>query len=465
MSKDTRSLPGGFTAPHLLSGMPKDTPILVAFSGGADSSALLYMMAEYARTTGTKIYAAHVNHGIRGEEADRDELHCRNIAKELGVELFVSRVNVPEYAESMKLGIELAARDLRYEFFDDIMSKYSIPLLATAHNANDNLETILFNISRGCGLSGVCGIPPVRKCKNGYVIRPILELSKTQILEYCEKNGIGFVTDSTNTDTDYTRNMIRAQIIPALEQINAGAVENATRLSATLREDAICIESMTDWFLDELEEDMSIDTQKLVGSPAAVASRAIIALYREASGGKSLEQIHVCDVLRLCEKSVAHSKIQLPAFIDARIENGRLYFERRCELPSAPQEFCVTLTDGTNAISEINATIIMGSSQICSDISKNSTLLNLDPSKIRGTLVARQRAAADKIRVSFNTKYFLKSFVYLFPHCIIVLAIRIQVIEQNIREVVLINGSINCHSKCFYPLLFRQSLQFFTMRH
>lgn len=408
MSKDTCSLPRGFTAPHLLSGMPKDTPILVAFSGGADSSALLYMMAEYSKATGAKVYAAHVNHGIRGEEADRDELHCRDIAKSLGIEIFVCRVDVPAYAENMHYSIELAARELRYEYLDSIMTEYSIPLLATAHNANDNLETILFNISRGCGLSGVCGIPPVRKCKNGYVIRPILELSKAQILEYCDKKGISFVTDSTNTDTDYTRNMIRAQIIPALEQINAGAVENATRLSATLREDAMCIESMTDWFLEELEEDMSIDTQKLTRSPAAVASRAIIALYREASGGKSLEQVHVSDILRLCEKCVPHSKIQLPAFIDARIENGRLYFEKRCELPSQSEDFCLTLSDGANDIPKINATILMGDSQICESISQNSTILNLNSSKICGTLVARRRAASDKIMVNGVNKSIKK---------------------------------------------------------
>ena len=408
MSKDTCSLPRNFKAPDALSGMSGDTPLLVAFSGGADSSALLYMMAEYSKASGAKIYAAHVNHGIRGEEADNDELHCRNVAKALGIELFVLKADVPAYAKDMKMSIELAARELRYEFFDDIMSKHSIPLLATAHNANDNLETILFNVCRGCGLSGVCGIPPTRKCGSGIVVRPILEMSKAEILDYCEKNGIGFVTDSTNTDTDYTRNLIRAKIIPALEKVNAGVVENATRLSATLREDERCLESMTDWFLESLEDDMSIDAQKLVGSPIAVASRAIIALYREASGERSLEQVHVSDILRLCERCVPHSRIQLPAYVDARIENGRLYFEKRKEAPSAPQEFSVTLNEGASYIPQINAKIIIGNSQSEENIYKNSTCLYFDSDKICGDIVARQRIPSDKITVNGVNKSIKK---------------------------------------------------------
>lgn len=401
------SLPREFRTAHALCGADEGESILAAFSGGSDSSAMLDMLAKYCAQTGTALYAAHVNHCIRGAEADKDEEFCRETAKRLGVKIFVLKVDVPAYAQEHKLSVETAARELRYEFFDRIMRENNIHILATAHNANDNLETILFNLSRGCGLSGICGIPPVRKCEGGYVVRPILEMSKTQILEYCRDNGIEFVTDSTNTDTDYTRNMIRAQIIPALMAINSGAVENAARLSATLRDDAACLESMTDWFLESIEDDMSVDTEKLIGSPTAISSRVIIALYREVSGGKSLEQVHVNDIIRLCERCVPHSKIQLPSGIDAKIENKRLYFEKRCELPSAPEEFCVTLTDGKNSIPQINAEIITKDSQD-ENISGNSISLYFNSAKICGSLVARNRQSSDKIKVNGVNKSIKK---------------------------------------------------------
>ena len=402
------SLPHEFRSPHELCGAEVGESILAAFSGGSDSSAMLDMLAKYCATTGTTLFAAHVNHGIRGAEADSDEEFCKREAERLGIKLFVLKEDVPAYAQAHKLSIETAARQVRYEFFDSIMRENNIHILATAHNANDNLETMLFNLSRGCGLSGICGIPPTRKCENGYVVRPILEMSKAQILEYCKDNGIEFVTDSTNTDTDYTRNMIRAQIIPALMGINEGAVENAARLSRALRDDARCLESMTDWFLEELEEDMSIDTQKLIGSPVAIASRAIIALYKDASGGESLEQVHVTDILRLCEKCVPHSKIQLPANIDARIENKRLYFEKRQETPKSTEEYCVTLKNGVNYIPQTNATVIIGDLQDDENIRGNVTELYFDSTKISGALVARSRIPSDKIRVGGINKSIKK---------------------------------------------------------
>lgn len=397
MSKDICPLPSSFTPPHIISGMPKDTPILVGFSGGADSSALLYMISEYSKQTGAKIYAAHVNHGIRGKEADRDELHCRKVAESLGIELFVCHADVPAYAEKMGLGIELAARELRYAFFDDMMSKYSIPLLATAHNANDNLETMLFNIARGCGLNGACGIPAVRKCNSGFVIRPILSMSRKEILKYCATSGISFVTDSTNLDTDYTRNMIRAEIIPALERINENAVENASRLARSLNDDRLCLESMTDMFLEDICDDASIEAEKIIGAPRAISDRAIIALYSDICPGGKLEQCHIEAIRSLCHKRVPHSRIQLPQNIDAVIESGKLYILPRVKEQNANVEFLVDLLSGENQIPQINTKIYIQNSQSNKKFYKNSILLYLDSDKICGGLKARQRMAGDKI--------------------------------------------------------------------
>ena len=184
MSARNNILPSGFRSPALLSGMSEDTPILVGLSGGADSSALLHMLSVYRKQSGAKIYAAHVNHGIRGAEADRDEEFCKEYAGSLGVEIFVLRADVPALAKERGESVETAARGLRYSYFEQIMRENNIPILATAHNANDNLETVIFNIARGSGLSGVCGIPECRRTNHGIVIRPILSMEKREIIEY-----------------------------------------------------------------------------------------------------------------------------------------------------------------------------------------------------------------------------------------------------------------------------------------
>ena len=222
---DIYSFPDSFTAPDIISGMPPQSSILVGFSGGADSTALLHLLKKYAELTGAKLYAAHINHCIRGEEADRDEAFCKSFAQELGVTFFSLRTDVPKIAEQTGESVETAARRVRYEYFDSLMSENNIHILATAHNADDNLETILFNIARGTGLSGLCGIPNIRPCANGVVVRPIINMEKREILNYCEQNSLKFVTDSTNVDTDYTRNKIRAQIIPVMREVNSGAVK------------------------------------------------------------------------------------------------------------------------------------------------------------------------------------------------------------------------------------------------
>ena len=393
-----------FASPTSLSGLPEDTPVLAAFSGGADSTALLHMLSEHSKRTGARIYAAHVNHMIRGAEADRDEEFCRKTAEALGIEIFVCRKDVPQYASESGQSIETAARCVRYEFFDSIMKEHSIPLLATAHNANDNLETMIFNMIRGCGLSGMCGIPETRACAHGTVVRPILSVSREEILEYCAQHGLSYVTDSTNTDTDYTRNKIRLEVIPALVNINGAAVENAARLSRSLREDSMCLLSMADWFLEELKDDASIETEKILGSPAAIANRAIMSLYYSASGGKNLEHIHIDSIRARGRGCVPHSVIDLPGGIAARIENGRLYIEKKRQTYTDPPEFSQRLCEGENFISQINAQIIIGNSQNTKNIYKNSILLYFDSDKICGGLIARERRPQDKIRVNGMSK-------------------------------------------------------------
>lgn len=390
--------PNSFRPPHLLSGYPKGTPILVAYSGGADSTALLSMLCDYGKETDTPICAAHVNHGIRGAEADRDESFCRETAKRLGVKLFVTRVDVPALAKERNESIETAAREARYEFFSRIMGEEQIPLLATAHNAEDNLETLLHRLLRGSGLSGISGIPECRSMEGGRVIRPLLEVSRDEILDYCRSAGLSYVTDSTNTDGDYMRNRIRATVVPALKELSPTVAKSTARLCRGLRADAFCLQSMADLFLEGFRAEDGIELEKLNGSPESVVSRALMTLHGELSR-EALEQVHVDALRRLCERGIPHSRLDLPGGVEAVIEGDRLLLRQRQELREIPP-YSLPLpmnSDEVLTISQTNCELVIAPSQISKIIYKNSILLSIDSDKIIGSLSVRGRLGGDRI--------------------------------------------------------------------
>ena len=185
--------------------------LFVGYSGGADSAALLFLTAEYCRQHSVPCEAIHVHHGIRGAEADGDAEVCRTFCERLGIVLHVRYADVPAYAALHHLGIEEAARQMRYGIFEEILRERPNSLCATAHSADDQLETVLFHMLRGSGIDGLCGIPAVR---DRYV-RPLLSASAADIRDFCRTENIPFVQDSTNADTAYTRNYIRAEIVDA----------------------------------------------------------------------------------------------------------------------------------------------------------------------------------------------------------------------------------------------------------
>ena len=194
-------------------------PVLVALSGGADSVALLRVLREL----GYAVRAFHLNHCLRGAESDRDEAFCRTLCAQLGVELTVERVDVAAAAREQSKGVEETARRIRYARLHDAAQGAKI---ATAHTADDNLETMLFHLVRGTGPKGLAGIPPVR----GQIIRPLLQVERAQVETYLASLGQDYVTDSTNMDETYTRNRIRHTVVPALWAIQPSAAQAAARL-------------------------------------------------------------------------------------------------------------------------------------------------------------------------------------------------------------------------------------------
>lgn len=223
--------------PWELAGFAPQTPVLLALSGGADSRFLLDRLAKGSLRDGFPLLLAHVNHGIRGESADRDEDFCRTLAARYGLPIQVLHANVPALAKANGKGIEEEAREVRYRFFETLMREQNIPLLATAHQADDLMETMLFRIARGTGAGGLCSILPVRPFANGFVTRPLLKLTAREIRNACKREGLDYVEDETNAEQIYARNLIRGKVIPALEQLYQAPQKQAAKLAERLRQD------------------------------------------------------------------------------------------------------------------------------------------------------------------------------------------------------------------------------------
>lgn len=222
----------------------KDT-VLVGISGGADSVALLHLLLNL-KDYALNIYACHINHQIRGEEAQRDEEFVKAWCKKIKVHLFVKTANILKRAEQEKKSVEEAARDTRYEIFNDLAKNLKAKII-TAHTLNDSMETVMLNIIRGTGLKGLCGIPAVR----GNIIRPLIEVTRQEIEEYIDKNQLCFVKDSTNDSFKYKRNRIRHNIIPRFFEINSSFGHVFKRMCDNLAEDEKLICDITEKAFNE----------------------------------------------------------------------------------------------------------------------------------------------------------------------------------------------------------------------
>ena len=335
-----------YSFPHALAGMPQSTPVLLAFSGGADSRALLHLLAKGAKELSFPLTLAHVNHGIRGEEALRDRAFCERIAAEYGLELCILDADVPSLAAESGRSLEDEARHVRYGYFARLMRERDIPLLATAHHADDHLETLLFRIARGSGLRGLCGIAPVRPFANGCLTRPLLALSRREILQYCEENRLEYVTDSTNADTAYARNRIRAEAVPALEALFEDPQGRAVRMSRSLREDEEFLRGEAEAFLNTQEGEV-LSAELLRELHPAIRKR-VLSLWVARLSDRALETVHLEELSTRIAQG-GEGTFSVPGG-RVRIECGRLHFSALPSVEAKP--FCFPLREGEITLPE-----------------------------------------------------------------------------------------------------------------
>ena len=294
--------------------------VLCAVSGGVDSMYLLHRMTELAAQRGFTVGCAHFNHGLRGAESDRDEAFVRTQCAHLGVPFYAGRGDV---ASVRGMGTEGAARQLRYAFLTDCAAAHGYDWIATAHTADDNAETLLLNLARGCGLRGLTGIPPQR----GKLLRPMLDTTRAEAEAYLAAHGIAHVEDSTNASDAYARNRIRHHAVPALESVHAADT------AALLREDERFLGGLAAEFLAGQTPAEGIPTAELLALPRPVRVRVL-----QQAAGRELSRRHLLALERLCSgEGLGYADV--PGLRVTR-ERGRLFFGTQVLPPLGTHILC-----------------------------------------------------------------------------------------------------------------------------
>ncbi len=304
--------------------------VAVATSGGIDSMALLHYLSSVKSEYNFNVVCLNVEHGIRGEQSKSDSKFVKDYCAEKGIPCLFYEVNCAKYAEKNKLSLEEGARKLRYECFYDALKGGKCDKVATAHHLSDNAESILFNLFRGAGAKGISGIERI----NGKIIRPFLSVKKEEIENYVSENGIPFVVDQTNFDTDYTRNYIRHEILPKIEKVFPEAKESICRTAEIIKADDKFLTDLAENIVECGENSVKVN----VDADFPVFSRATIIALKYLGVKKDWEKKHIDSAFSLT-KMKNGAKTYLPMGIIAIKEYDKIVFYKSTEKDQKEFEF------------------------------------------------------------------------------------------------------------------------------
>lgn len=330
--------------------------VVIGVSGGPDSMTLLNILNNLKEKLNINLYVAHINHMIR-KEADEENEYVKDFCAKINVEFFAKKVKVEEEAKKQKIGTEEAGRNIRYEFFEEVAKKIGANKIATAHNSNDNAETVLMNIIRGTSVSGIKGIDKVR---DGKFIRPIIECSRDEIEEYCKEQNLNPKYDKTNDENIYTRNKIRNMLIPFLKkEFNPNIVDGINRLSqiATEEEQFInktvekeyerlkigannsekILQSRTDLNqkennkilmqnIEKVNKSIVLDLKEFNKLDYVIKAKLILYTISKVYGSTNgIEKIHIDDIVKLCSNNIGNKYLTPKAGIKVYVRKGKIY--------------------------------------------------------------------------------------------------------------------------------------------
>lgn len=367
--------------------------ICVALSGGADSVCLLLVL----KMLGCDVSAVHINHHLRGEESDNDMKFCENLCEKLDVKLDVRHVDVMSYARKFGLSTETAARELRYEIFKEYETFAKV---ATAHNLDDCLETTLFNLARGTGIKGLCGVPPVR----GQIVRPLIETTREEIERFLLSKNQTFVTDSTNLETDFSRNKIRHLVLPQLKKINPSLLQSYKKTHDNLCSDMNYLDEISEkvFVNAKLSQPNSFSLEEILKQHNAVKHRVFAKIFDEYDVENSFDKI--CEVENLCENDGKLNVKQNTFFV---AQNGIL----TVKFARKSYEKVSLKLESFGKYNFLDRKVSLFLRENCT-INKNFTKNILDYGKIKGELFLRNRLDGD--RITLCSRDFSSSVKKLF---------------------------------------------------
>ena len=333
----------------------KGDKVVIGVSGGPDSISLLNCLNNLKGKLNIELYVAHINHQIR-KEADEETEYVKEFCKKINVEFFYKKVDVEGIAKELKIGTEEAGRNIRYEFFEEVAKRVGANKIATAHNSNDNAETVLMNLIRGTSVSGLKGIEKVR---DGKFIRPIIEISRQEVEEYCKKENLNPRYDKSNEGNIYTRNKIRNMLIPFIKkEFNPNIVEGINRLSSiaseqekfidnivqkeyrnilieekinnkkSLKRDQITnnIININEFDNKNINKLIILDLKKFNLLDNVIRSRLILYAISIVFGNTSgIEKIHIDDILKLCSNNIGNKFLSPKKGIFVYVKKGKIY--------------------------------------------------------------------------------------------------------------------------------------------
>lgn len=303
--------------------------IVIGVSGGPDSITLLNVLNKFKEKLNIKIYVAHINHMIRAE-ADEETEYVKEFCNRLDVEFFCKKIDAQEEAKKLKIGTEEAGRNIRYAFFEEVAKKVGANKIATAHNSNDNAETVLMNIMRGTSISGLAGIEKIR---DGKYIRPLIRCSRKAIEEYCKQNNLQPKFDKSNLENIYTRNKIRNLLIPYIQkEFNPNIIDTINRLSDIAISEEQFINKIVEneykkLLINANKNEIILDMKKFNMLDHVIKAKLILYTIEKVSGiSAGIEKIHIDDIIKLCNNNIGNKFLIPKKGIKIYVKKGKIFF-------------------------------------------------------------------------------------------------------------------------------------------
>lgn len=309
--------------------------IVIGVSGGPDSMCLLDFLYCIKNEFKIEIIVAHINHMIR-LEADEETKYVEEYCKKRNIKCYIKKINVEKLATQKKLGTEEMGRKIRYDFFDEIAQKENANKIATAHNLNDNAETVLMNVLRGTGISGLKGIDVIRS----KFIRPLRECRREEIEKYCEEQKLNPKIDKTNFENIYNRNKIRNSLIPYIEkEFNPNILNALNRLSNIAKDEEeyfqqIVIKQYEELKIGENENEIILNLKKFNNLQKVIKTRIILYTVNKVNGTtQGIEKIHIEDIIKLCNNNIGNKYLMPNKNLKIFVKKGKIFFMSNNNLP------------------------------------------------------------------------------------------------------------------------------------